>query len=93
MKRCSPRGARCGSASVGIVIENQFGFAASLLPIAVAGDETGVESRLSELLGSDDAAGFEKAIEPRDFVFPDDHGPHPGFQPRWCRRALRRWRR
>ena len=57
--------------------------ASLLLPIAAAGDETGVESRLSELLGSDDAAGFEKAIEPREFVFPDDHGPHPGFRNEW----------
>jgi predicted secreted hydrolase len=57
--------------------------ASLLLPVTAAGAETGVESRLSELLGSNDAAGFEKAIEPRDFVFPDDHGPHPGFRNEW----------
>jgi len=55
----------------------------SLLPFTVAGDETGVQSRLSELLGSDAEAGFEKAVEPRNFVFPDDHGPHPGFRNEW----------
>ena len=63
---------------------SRFLLSASLLLLAAAADaETGVESRLSELLGSNDAAGFEKAIEPRDFVFPDDHGPHPGFRNEW----------
>ena len=57
--------------------------AISLLPIAATGEETGVESRLSELLGSDADAGFEKAIEAREFVFPDDHGPHPDFRNEW----------
>ena len=57
---------------------------ALLLPIAAAGDETVTpQSRLSGLLGSDDDAGFEKAIDPRVFVFPGDHGPHPGFRNEW----------
>ncbi|HSO07803.1 MAG TPA: carotenoid 1,2-hydratase, partial [Pelomicrobium sp.] len=57
--------------------------ALSLLPLTAAGDDSGVQSRLSELLGSDDDAGFETALEARDFVFPDDHGPHPGFRNEW----------
>ncbi len=57
--------------------------ALSLLPMTAAGDGGDVPSRLSELLGSDDDAGFEKALETRDFVFPDDHGPHPGFRNEW----------
>ena len=28
-------------------------------------------------------SGFERALEPRDFLFPDDHGPHLGFQTEW----------
>lgn len=27
--------------------------------------------------------GFAQAVEPRDFVFPADHGPHPDFQTEW----------
>ena len=54
-----------------------------LLPFAAAGDEAGVQPRLSELLGSGAETGFEKAVEPREFVFPDDHGPHPGFRNEW----------
>ena len=57
---------------------------ALFLPFAVFGEGTeGQQSRLSGLLSSDDDAGFEKAIDPREFVFPDDHGPHPGFRNEW----------
>ncbi len=48
-----------------------------------AQDEELVESRLAELLGAGDDAGFARAIAPRRFVFPDDHGPHPGFRNEW----------
>lgn len=27
--------------------------------------------------------GFALAIDPREFSFPEDHGPHPGFQTEW----------
>jgi predicted secreted hydrolase len=29
------------------------------------------------------AAGFAQALGPRAFVFPHDHGPHPGFRQEW----------
>ncbi len=55
-----------------------------LLPLGLFADEAAVpESQLSELLSGDGDDGFEKAIEPREFVFPDDHGPHPGFRNEW----------
>ncbi|HSW30132.1 MAG TPA: lipocalin-like domain-containing protein [Longimicrobiales bacterium] len=43
------------------------------------------EARLSleETLGGADTAGFARALEPRDFVFPADHGPHPDFRNEW----------
>jgi predicted secreted hydrolase len=57
---------------------------ASLLPLTgVADDAQAPQSRLSELLSSDGDAGFETAIERRAFVFPKDHGPHPGFRNEW----------
>ena len=40
-------------------------------------------SQLAELLGSDADAGFERALSPRIFAFPEDHGPHPGFRNEW----------
>jgi len=30
-----------------------------------------------------DTAGFLRADRPRTFVFPDDHGPHPGYRTEW----------
>lgn len=32
---------------------------------------------------SADAAGFQRATEPRPFRFPADHGPHPDFKHEW----------
>ncbi len=37
---------------------------------------------LGETLGGD-TAGFARALEPRDFVFPEDHAAHPGFRTEW----------
>jgi predicted secreted hydrolase len=34
-------------------------------------------------LGDADVEGFTRALGPRDFSFPDDHGPHPGFKHEW----------
>jgi len=38
---------------------------------------------VGDALGSDDVAGFDRALGPRPFAFPDDHGPHPGFRTEW----------
>ena len=64
---------------------NGFALAAALLlPFTASGEESSApQSQLSELLSSDPDAGFEKAIEPRTFMFPEDHGPHPGFRNEW----------
>ncbi|MGB0865933.1 MAG: lipocalin-like domain-containing protein [Granulosicoccaceae bacterium] len=32
---------------------------------------------------SGDASGFERALKPRPFSFPQDHGPHPSFRNEW----------
>lgn len=39
--------------------------------------------RLGEVLGGDDTTGYLRADAPRDFTFPADHGPHPGFRNEW----------
>ncbi|MBS1517859.1 MAG: carotenoid 1,2-hydratase [Bacteroidetes bacterium] len=40
---------------------------------------------LSKTMGNTENSGedFEKAIERKKFVFPADHGPHPGFRTEW----------
>ncbi len=56
----------------------------ALLAVAVVYADKASEppSQLAELLSAD-AEGYAKAIEPREFVFPDDHGPHPDFRNEW----------
>jgi predicted secreted hydrolase len=38
---------------------------------------------VGDALGSGDLAGFARALGPRPFAFPDDHGPHPEFRTEW----------
>jgi predicted secreted hydrolase len=38
---------------------------------------------LAESMGVGLDAGFARALEPRPFSFPDDHGPHPEFATEW----------
>ncbi|MBI5435106.1 MAG: carotenoid 1,2-hydratase [Planctomycetes bacterium] len=42
-------------------------------------------ARLSPIaaLGAEADPAFERALAPRDFEFPRDHGPHPTFQTEW----------
>lgn len=37
---------------------------------------------LAEAMASD-TAGYARAVAPRPFVFPQDHGPHPDFRSEW----------
>ena len=47
-------------------------------------DQTSVaSSRLSELLSPEDLEGYPLALEPREFSFPLDHGPHPAYRNEW----------
>ncbi len=71
----------------------QIGALAALLVIAVvrwsgpdASDgsvETSGDFTPSGLLAGEDTAGFDRADVVRPFVFPDDHGAHPGFRTEW----------
>jgi len=50
-----------------------------------AGSAGSGQSTLSlvETLAGADTAGYARAIEPRPFDFPEDHGPHPAFRTEW----------
>jgi len=39
--------------------------------------------RVTDALGEAPAEGFARALAPRPFVFPADHGPHPDFRNEW----------
>lgn len=49
---------------------------------APASAQTDAGITVADMLSGADA-GFERAREVREFVFPDDHGPHPDFQTEW----------
>jgi len=38
---------------------------------------------VAEALSGENKAGYAQAIEPREFRFPADHGPHPEFRTEW----------
>jgi predicted secreted hydrolase len=48
-----------------------------------AEEPTAQSSQLADLLGSDADPAFARAIAPREFIFPEDHGPHPEFRNEW----------
>ena len=52
-------------------------------PDVAAQAAVGGSSRLSELLSGQGLEGYAQAIEPREFTFPADHGPHPEFRNEW----------
>ena len=53
------------------------------LAAVLADDTLSPPSKLSVLLGSDADEAFARASQPRAFVFPEDHGPHPDFRNEW----------
>ena len=64
----------------------------ALLPLAAcqqqAGDGRGDDGgdgglQLDQLLGEIDDTGFARAVAPRDFHFPADHGAHRDFRSEW----------
>jgi len=49
-----------------------------------AGEPAASPLRVGSVLGSGGSTvGYARALEPRPFVFPTDHGPHPDFQSEW----------
>jgi len=56
------------------------------LCLAACGDvrpDAATRLSLLETLAGADTAGYERALEPRAFEFPVDHGPHEGFRTEW----------
>jgi predicted secreted hydrolase len=53
------------------------------LPSCDSGSGARASLSVAETLGSADTAGYARAVEPPDLVFPRDHGPHPAFRHEW----------
>jgi predicted secreted hydrolase len=52
-------------------------------PAPPAAGRLSLTALLSDAPGQGADAGFERALAPRPFVFPDDDGPHPAFRSEW----------
>jgi predicted secreted hydrolase len=60
-----------------------IGYLASRLARPDQGEELRTSLSVSEVMGGASAEGFARALEPRPFEFPRDHGPHPEYQTEW----------
>jgi predicted secreted hydrolase len=47
------------------------------------GDQPRAQLAAVEAVSGTSAEGFARALAPRDFVFPRDHGPHPEYATEW----------
>ncbi|MEJ2273684.1 MAG: lipocalin-like domain-containing protein [Woeseiaceae bacterium] len=54
-----------------------------VLPAIVAAEDPESSSQLAALLNDDNNEGFARAVEVRQFSFPEDHGPHEAFRNEW----------
>jgi predicted secreted hydrolase len=71
---------RCGRNELRHLLISLVALAVTTVTFADAGEPP---SQLADLLGAEADAGFARALEPREFVFPADHGPHPAFRNEW----------
>jgi predicted secreted hydrolase len=57
----------------------------ALLAACADADDRAARATLSlaEALAGADTAGYARAVAPRPFDFPSDHGPHPDFRSEW----------
>ena len=60
-----------------------IGLCALLFVSVSIADDGDSRSQLADLLGAEADAGFARALVPREFAFPADHGPHPAFRNEW----------
>ncbi len=68
---------RVGQVLVLICLQNACSEDADRSPLS------GAQLRLGSVLGETALVGFPRAEAPRDFVFPEDHGPHPAYRSEW----------
>ncbi|NNM00071.1 MAG: carotenoid 1,2-hydratase [Gammaproteobacteria bacterium] len=57
--------------------------AALVQRLETTGPAAAPNAALSAVMGADDTAGFTRALAPRQFRFPADHGAHPDFRSEW----------
>ena len=74
---------RLGAALAALLVLG--GLAWGARELASPADDPRVQATLSPvgILAGEDTAGYARAVEPREFDFPGDHGPHPEYRTEW----------
>lgn len=67
---------------IGSLVLAQF-LALWLLTACGDSSEDASTTMLTHALGTADTSGFARAYAPREFRFPEDHGPHPEYRTEW----------
>lgn len=67
---------------VGLFLVTALGLGTYWLTAGSSGDGLSTTVSVADAMGSD-TSGYKRADTVRPFVFPDDHGPHPGFKNEW----------
>ena len=70
-------------AVVGLVVLGILGYGISLIDMGGVGADDEVAASLLLELDEEDLAGYLSATGPREWNFPTDFGPHPGFGTEW----------
>ena len=66
-----------------ITIPILVGLALSWILSSEPNTEIAATMSAAQALSGSDTEGFTQALAPREFVFPGDHGAHPGFKTEW----------
>jgi predicted secreted hydrolase len=65
-----------------LLLAGALGLGAYWLTAGSGDDDLQTSVSVADAMSSD-TTGYRRATEVRDFVFPADHGPHPGFKNEW----------
>jgi predicted secreted hydrolase len=68
---------------VAVLVVLVLGVAAYWLAGDRGAESIGAVLSAAEVLGGTDTTGFTRALGPRPFDFPEDHGPHPEYRNEW----------
>ncbi len=66
----------------GLLLVGSLGLGAYWLTTGSAETDLQTSVSVADAMSSD-TSGYRRADAPRDFTFPADHGPHPGFKNEW----------
>jgi predicted secreted hydrolase len=74
---------RSAALALALLVLGALAWGAVRLAGPVGDGEVRAALSAARVLAGSDTAGYARAIEPRPFRFPEDHGPHPEYRTEW----------